>query len=74
MEVLLPLALALAGLAIAQGLLLLLQTIEHRRFALQRLSHVPQCIESGTALVIVPCKGLDLGLAANLAPTRQADW
>lgn len=57
-----------AGLAVLQGLLIGLQTWEHRRFARSRLrTHCTSPSRAtGRAALLVPCRGLDHGLEENL--------
>jgi len=65
---------ALAGLAILQGVLVVVQTWEHHRFAFSRLSQVSQYRQVGRAVLIVPCKGFDVGIESNLASFFRLDY
>jgi hypothetical protein len=66
---------AMAGvLALVQAVLLVIQTLEHRRYFCQRLASVPQLRPDGPAIVFVPCKGLDLDMADNLRPLFEQDY
>jgi hypothetical protein len=58
--------LSVAGLAVLQGLLIGLQTWEHRRFARSRQRHPRLASFGGHAVLLVPCRGLDVGLEENL--------
>ncbi len=58
--------LILGTAALAQSLLLALQAWEHRRYTRSCLSRVNDRQARGRAVVIVPCKGVDAGLAQNL--------
>jgi hypothetical protein len=66
--------LALAGMAILQGVLVAVQTWEHHRFAFSRLSRVSQYRQSGRAVLIVPCKGFDVGIESNLGSFFRLDY
>jgi len=63
-----------AGLAIAQSLLLLLQTWEHRRFARNRLNQLFRYRPTGRVMVYAPCKGVDIGLEGNLRRLLDQDY
>ena len=63
-----------ALLALVQAVLLVIQTVEHRRFCKRRLQSQPRLHPTGPAVVVVPCKGLDLGLAENLQPLFEQDY
>ncbi|MBN2022935.1 MAG: glycosyltransferase [Pirellulales bacterium] len=66
--------LVLAGVALAQAALVALQTWEHRRFARSRLARLPSCRVSGRAMVLVPCRGLDVALEENLQRLFAQDY
>lgn len=63
-----------AGLAIVQSLLLLLQTWEHRRFARNRLSQLYRYRPTGRVMVYAPCKGVEIGLEENLRRLLDQDY
>ncbi|HEX4148192.1 MAG TPA: glycosyltransferase [Pirellulales bacterium] len=63
-----------AVLALVQAVLLVIQTVEHRRYRGQRLRTPPQLHPSGRAAVFVPCKGLEPGLVDNLRPLFEQDY
>ena len=58
--------LVLAVLAIVQAMLLALQTWEHRRFARSRLRTLNKRVRTARAMVLAPCKGVDVRLEENL--------
>jgi len=58
--------LGMAVLGVLQGLLIGLQTWEHRRFARGRLRHKPVDVPRGKVALLVPCRGWDVGLEENL--------
>ena len=64
----------LAGLAILQSLLLVLQTWEHRRYARSCMNRKRQGYPKGRAAVFVPCKGLDVHLTENLRALMVQDY
>jgi ceramide glucosyltransferase len=68
--------LLVAGLAILQGLLIGLQTWEHRRFARSRLRTHGKSPRptTGRAVLFVPCRGLDEGLEENLRRLFVQDY
>lgn len=66
--------LLLAALAVVQGLLVIAQTWEHRRFASHRLRKRQGSCGSGEALLLIPCRGKDLGLESNLHTLLQQDY
>lgn len=70
----LTLYLALAALAVVQGLLVIAQTWEHRRFARHRLRKRHRYRGYGRALLLIPCRGKDLGLEDNLETLLQQDY
>ena len=63
-----------AALALVQAVLLLIQTVEHRRYLRQPAGEPAALRPTGPAVVFVPCKGLDLGLADNLRPLFEQDY
>jgi hypothetical protein len=66
--------LAIAGPALVAAFLLTLATWEHRRFAVRRVQRPPDFQAWGRARVFAPCKGVDLGLGANLQPLFDQDY
>lgn len=69
--------LVLMGMGILAGMqlvLLGLQAYEHRRFAAGRLRH--RCLGqvTGSALVVIPCRGLERNLESNLRRFFQQDY
>ncbi len=64
----------LAGLAVVQSLLILLQTWEHRRFARNRLCQLYRYWPLGRAMVYAPCKGHDIDLEDNLRQVLTQDY
>jgi cellulose synthase/poly-beta-1,6-N-acetylglucosamine synthase-like glycosyltransferase len=65
--------LLLAGLAIAQGLLVVAQTWEHRRFVRHRVRKLGRYPSSGRVMLLIPCRGMDLELQKNLDTLFQQD-
>lgn len=65
---------ALSVAALVAAMLLTMATWENRRFAVSRLRKPPQFQSYGRARVLAPCKGVDLGLAANLRPLFEQDY
>lgn len=63
-----------AGLAIVQSLLVLLQTWEHRRFARSRLSQLYRYWAGGRAMIYAPCKGVDIDQEDNLRRVLDQDY
>jgi hypothetical protein len=63
-----------AGLAIIQAFLMVVQTWEHRRFARSRLANVWRCRARGRAVIFVPCRGLDVELENNLHGLFRQDY
>ncbi len=70
----LPIYLTFAGLAVVQSLLLALQTWEHRRYSRSCMGRLPLCHPSGHVALFAPCKGVDLGLEANLRALFEQDY
>ena len=70
----LALWLLLSVAALVQAVLLGLHSMEHMRYAHRRVRNVGRLTRVGRAAVIVPCKGLDLGLAENLRPLFEQDY
>lgn len=65
---------SLSVVAVVSAVLLTISTWENRRFAISRLRKPPQVQAYGRARVLAPCKGVDLGLAANLRPLFEQDY
>jgi cellulose synthase/poly-beta-1,6-N-acetylglucosamine synthase-like glycosyltransferase len=63
-----------AALAILQGFLIGMQTFEHRRFARSRLRNLAPPQPHGRAALLVPCRGLDLGMEENLRRLFVQDY
>jgi cellulose synthase/poly-beta-1,6-N-acetylglucosamine synthase-like glycosyltransferase len=63
-----------SGSAVALALLMVVQTWEHHRFARSRLWHIGQYPRKGAVLLIVPCRGVDLGLEDNLRSLFRQDY
>jgi glycosyltransferase involved in cell wall biosynthesis len=66
--------LVLAGAAVVQAALLLLQTWENRRYARSCMKHIDQQRPSGRAVVLAPCKGAEVDLRQNLRALVQQDY
>jgi len=66
--------LLMATLAVLQAFLIGVQTWEHRRFARSRLRHPRTKRPRGRAVVLVPCRGLDVGLEENLRRLFVQDY
>ena len=66
--------LVLSGLAVLEALLIVLQTWEHHRFAWGRLSQLHSYRDAGRVVLIVPCKGIDVGLEKNLRSFFRQDY
>lgn len=66
--------LVLAGLAIVQSLLLVLQTWEHRRYVRSCMHNLARHQPTGRAAVFAPCKGLDIDLEGNLRALLRQDY
>ena len=63
-----------AALAIVQGVLVAAQAYEHRRFTRSRLRDLDAYRPAGRAILFVPCRGHDLGLAENLTSLFEQDY
>jgi cellulose synthase/poly-beta-1,6-N-acetylglucosamine synthase-like glycosyltransferase len=61
-------------LAVAQAVLVIVQTWEHHRFARSRLAMMRKYPRKGRALVVIPCRGVDVGLARNLRTLFHQDY
>jgi len=61
-------------LAVVQASLVVVQTWEHHRFARSRLAIMRKYPRKGRALVIVPCRGIDVGLEGNLRTLFRQDY
>lgn len=66
--------LLVSGLAALQALLVVIQTWEHHRFARSRLSLLSRYPRKGMAMVIAPCRGVDVGLEGNLRSLFRQDY
>jgi hypothetical protein len=66
--------LVLAVVAVVQALLIGLQTWEHRRYARSCLESLRRRRPRGRAVLLVPCKGVDVGLEENLHTFFQQDY
>lgn len=66
--------LVLVGLAVAQSLVLCLQTYEHRRYARSCMRCLDRHRPTGRAAVFAPCKGVDVDLAENLRALLRQDY
>ena len=64
----------LAGLAVFQILLTLLQTLDHRRYHRTRLAQKSTLTDRPRVMLFVPCKGLELGLASQLEAFFTQDY
>ncbi len=64
----------IALLAVLVAVLVVLQTWEHHRFARSRLRQLGSHPSRGRALVIVPCRGLEVGLERNLESLFRQDF
>lgn len=60
--------------AICQTALMVLQTWENRRFGRRRMKQINWFYPRGRAMVVVPCKGLDLDLERNLLCLLDQDY
>jgi len=63
-----------ATLAVVQSILVAAQAYEHRRFTRSRLRCLDSYRPQGKAILFVPCRGRDLGLAQNLASLFEQDY
>jgi cellulose synthase/poly-beta-1,6-N-acetylglucosamine synthase-like glycosyltransferase len=66
--------LVLLGLAVAQSVLLVLQTWEHRRYARSCMRRLDRHRPTGRAAVFAPCKGWDIDLEENLRALLRQDY
>ncbi len=66
--------LILGGLAVLEAVLVLVQTWEHGRFARTRLGQTHRYGSMGRVMLIVPCRGTDLGLQRNLETLFRQDY
>lgn len=66
--------LLLAGLAIVPAVLGAVQVYEHRRFARSRFKKLPTYRPTGRAVLLVPCRGRDVGLEENLHTLFVQDY
>jgi ceramide glucosyltransferase len=64
----------IAGVAIVQSLLLVLQTWEHRRYVRSCMTGWERYQPSGRVLLCAPCKGRDLDLEDNLRALLEQDY
>ena len=60
--------------AIVRGVLIGVQTYEHRRFARSRFDSQCRYRPSGRAAILVPCRGIDVGLEGNLHRLFEQDY
>lgn len=67
-------ALLLIAAGLLQSLVLALQSWEHRRYARSCMAGRDRYGSRGRALVISPCKGVDVGLADNLRALLDQDY
>ncbi len=67
-------ALLLIAAGVLQSLILALQSWEHRRYARSCMAGRGRFGSRGRALVISPCKGVDVGLADNLRALLDQDY
>ncbi|MFZ5829179.1 MAG: glycosyltransferase [Planctomycetota bacterium] len=65
--------LLLVAFSLIQGMLLLLQTWEHRRYVRNSMRDLERHRPQGKAMVFAPCKGVDPDLEANLSALLQQD-
>ena len=63
-----------ATLAVVQAVLVAAQAYEHRRFTRSRLRCLDSYRPNGRTVLLVPCRGHDLGLAQNLASLFEQDY
>ncbi len=63
-----------AGIAVVQGVLIIAQIWEHRRFVRGRFRRLLKKGRSGRAMLLIPCRGTDLGLERNLDTLLQQDY
>ena len=62
------------GLGLIQAALMLLFAWEHRRFHRRRLNSPPECGLPPTVLLVVPCRGVDPQMDANLRALFELDY
>ena len=71
----LPIYLTFFVAAVVQTVVMTLQAYENRRFARSRLRKpIKPAVEFPRVALFVPCKGVDLGLEANLRPLLEQDY
>ena len=68
------LGLLVGSLAILRAVLAGMQTYEHRRFALSRRRSLHRLNPTGRVMLLVPCRGVDLGLEENLHTLFEQDY
>jgi ceramide glucosyltransferase len=66
--------LILAGLVLAESILLGIQTWEHRRYARSCMRELEHRQPTGRVALFAPCKGLDLDFEANIRALFQQDY
>ena len=66
--------LALATFTAIHAVLFSIQAWEHVRYAKSRLGHLGRDYPIGRAMVLVPCKGLDLDIDKNLGALFEQDY
>ncbi len=66
--------LTVAGIALGQAALLILQTWEHRRYCRSCMRRVRDLKATGRAAVFAPCKGIDVAMAENLRALFRQDY
>ncbi len=66
--------LILSGSAVALGVLLGMQAWEHRRYTRSRLRWLDKYHPTGRAMVLAPCKGIDVSLEENLRRLFDQDY
>lgn len=71
---LLGIYIVLSGLAVVQAVLVVVQTWEHHRYARSRLALMRKYPRKGKALIVVPCRGVDVGLPRNLHTLFHQDY
>lgn len=63
----------IAVFVLVQMGLFIVHSYEHRRFARSRRSKLPDDVRLPRTVLVVPCKGMDLGLEDNLRPLFEQD-